>query len=301
MQYLTSFSLASELDELNFVLSSYSYKLDMACYDSNNAYPFHLFPKKGLSQLEFEPITIIYGGNGSGKSTLLNIIAEKLSIPRSSPFNNAPCFSEYLSFCQYQLYSRTEHLPRDSKIITSDGVFDFLLDMRAINQGIDNWRETLLNEYTETVEDCMQNGYYIKSFDDYEELKRRNDARRLTKSQYVARRMSALDMPSRSNGESAFLYFTKKIKENALYLLDEPENSLSASLQCELAQFLEDSSRFFGNQLIISTHSPFLLSIKGAKIYDLDSSPVAVKKWTELENVRAYYDFFSKHSNEFNK
>mgnify|MGYP006990124335 CR=1 FL=1 len=30
-----------------------------------------------------------------------------------------------------------------------------------------------------------------------------------------------------SNGESAFLYFTDKIKENGLYLLDEPENSLS--------------------------------------------------------------------------
>ena len=30
-----------------------------------------------------------------------------------------------------------------------------------------------------------------------------------------------------SNGESAFLYFTEKIQENGLYLLDEPENSLS--------------------------------------------------------------------------
>ena len=45
---------------------------------------------------------------------------------------------------------------------------------------------------------------------------------------------------------------------------------------------------------MIATHSPFVLAIRGAKIYDLDEEPVDVKRWTELENVRAYYDFFKK-------
>ena len=102
-----------------------------------------------------------------------------------------------------------------------------------------------------------------------------------------------------SNGESAFLYFTNKIKDNGLYLLDEPENSLSPEKQQELAAFLENSARFFGCQLIIATHSPFLLAMKGAKIYDLDEDPVDVKRWTELTNVRAYYEFFKKHEKEF--
>jgi predicted ATPase len=105
----------------------------------------------------------------------------------------------------------------------------------------------------------------------------------------------------KSNGESGFLYFTEKIRENALYLLDEPENSLSASLQVKLAQFLEDSARFYGCQFVISTHSPFLLAMKGAKIYDLDSNPVAIRKWTELEAVRLYHDFFEKHRELFGK
>ena len=39
--------------------------------------------------------------------------------------------------------------------------------------------------------------------------------------------------------------------------------------------------------------------MKGAKIYDLDSTPVAVKKWTELANVRAYYALFDSHRAEF--
>lgn len=42
-----------------------------------------------------------------------------------------------------------------------------------------------------------------------------------------------------------------------------------------------------------------MLSIRGAKIYDLDENPVDIKRWTELENVREYYDFFKEHENEF--
>lgn len=41
--------------------------------------------------------------------------------------------------------------------------------------------------------------------------------------------------------------------------------------------------------------------IEGAKIYDLDSYPVDIRKWTELPNVRAYYSFFKKHEEEFEK
>ena len=96
-----------------------------------------------------------------------------------------------------------------------------------------------------------------------------------------------------------FFYFSEKIKDDGLYLLDEPENSLSPKKQLELLKFLEDSSRFFNCQFIIATHSPFLLSMNGAKIYDLDEETVDVKKWTELENVKIYNEFFQKHQNEF--
>lgn len=64
---------------------------------------------------------------------------------------------------------------------------------------------------------------------------------------------------------------------------------------------VEDSARFFGCQFVIATHSPFLLSMPQAKIYDLDEEIVDVKKWFELANVRAYYEFFKKHAHEFTK
>ena len=102
-----------------------------------------------------------------------------------------------------------------------------------------------------------------------------------------------------SNGETAMKYYIDRIRDSALYLIDEPENSLSAKFQLDLMEYISIAARYDGCQFIISTHSPFLLALPQAKIYDLDEQPVTVKKWTELENVRIYYDFFMKYQQEF--
>ena len=292
MKYLESFSLASESDEIGYLWSFG--KTDMQCYSMTNVYPFKIFPQKGLDMLDFEPITILYGGNGSGKSTILNLIAEKLKLEYTAPFNNTPYIEEYLNFCKFKL-SYGKSAPKGSKIVTSDGVFDSLLDIRAINEGVDRRREELFEEYERSREEA----YLLRNMNDLDEFKRRNETKRRTKSDYVSRRLSK-EIATMSNGETAYYYFTQKIEENALYLLDEPENSLSATLQNRLRRFIEDSARFYGCQFIIATHSPFLLSMKDAKVYDLDSSPVEAKKWTELENVRIYHEFFEEHRHEFN-
>ena len=295
VKYLESFSLASEHDEVDYILGFNQGlgKLDMQCYSTTNVYPFKIFPQKGLDRLDFEPITVIYGGNGSGKSTILNLIAEKLRLERTAPFNNTPYIEEYLNFCRCKL-SYGKNAPNGSKIITSDGVFDSLLDIRAINEGVDRRREELFEEYYRSREE----EYLLRDINDLDEFKRRNEAKRRTKSDYVAKRIPK-ELASMSNGETAYYYFTQKIEENALFLLDEPENSLSATLQNKLRGFIEDSARFYNCQFIIATHSPFLLSMKGARVYDLDSTPVEVKKWTELENVRMYHEFFEEHRGEF--
>ena len=295
MQYLSSFSLPTEEQELEYVFSGAARKLDMACYNRGSAYPFQIFPFKAFSKIEFEPITIFYGGNGSGKSTLLNVIAEKLGLERTARFNKTPFMEDYLRFCSYKSHNGLKTMPEGSAVITSDGVFDFLLDCRAINEGIAHEREALFEEYyqkkSETVKLC--------SLADYEALKEQNAIRRTSASQYAAEKLPSAELFGKSNGESAFYYFTDKIGEYALYLLDEPENSLSANLQAELARYLEDAVRFYGCQLVIATHSPFLLSMKGAKIYDLDSVPVTSKPWHTLANMRAYYELFSKHGAKF--
>ena len=269
MEYLSSVTLPTRDEEAGYLLS-YPPALEMSCY-TRSAYPFNVFPDKGVRTLTLAPITVLYGGNGSGKSTLLNIIAEKLSITRQSPFNRSPAFAVYVEMVDARLAPRTREIPKESRIITSDDVFEYLLDVRALNEEADRRREALFREYYEERENRTMEP--LRSMEDYDEFHRRLEIRRTTKSKFVGRRVPK-DMVGRSNGESAFVYFTRHIKENALYLLDEPENSLSASLQGELARFLSDSVRFFGCQLILSTHSPFLLSMAGARVYDLDARPV---------------------------
>ena len=212
-----------------------------------------------------------------------------MKVERKASFNNTPYYKDFLSYCSYKLAFGSS-LPEGSKIISSDDVFDFLLDIRAVNEGIAERREALFEEYI----DAKHNHYQLRSLDDYDELKRHNDAKRKSKSKYTEERLKS-EVSTSSNGESGFSYFANEIRENAVYLLDEPENSLSVKKQEELLQFLCDSARFYNCQLIIATHSPILLSMKGAKIYDLDSVPVTTRKWTELENVRFWFDFFEKH------
>ena len=297
MQYLNSFRLASADEEDTYVLS-FPPKLEMSCY-SGQVYPFKVFPKKGLERLEFSPITIFYGGNGSGKSTLLNIIAQKTDVLRTAPFNNTPYFEDYLELCQAE-DTFANRLPRESRIITSDDVFDFLLDIRTVNEGVDRRREEIFEEYDALAKHYERTGksYLLTSLSDYDNFKRHNEAKTKSKNQFTKRRLPN-NVGGKSNGESAYAYFTEYIRENALYLLDEPENSLSAALQVKLAGFIEEAVRFYHCQFIISTHSPFLLAMRDAKIYDLDANPARERDWTELENVRIYQSFFEKHRNKF--
>lgn len=278
----------------------YSFRMGQkrTCYDTY--YPFFVLSKHRLAMLDFEPITILYGGNGSGKTTALNVIAEKLELERDTLYNRSNFFEDYTKLCNYNNKNGSDRkgisrtMPRGSRIITSDDVFDFMLDLRSINNGINTKREELLEEYLDTKYSHFQ----MQSLEDYEQLKKSHMAKTVTQSKYVRKNLMD-NVREHSNGESAFLYFTDKIKENALYLLDEPENSLSPEKQQELVKFLEDSARFFGCQFLIATHSPFLLSMRGAKIYDMDEDVVDVKRWTQLGNVRAYYEFFKKHEGEF--
>lgn len=282
-RYLHILTLPSDGQEMDFIL-----KQRRTCY--NGVYPFKLFPDKGLHTVEFAPVTILYGGNGSGKTTLLNIIAEGLHLLRHSPFNSSAFFRDYTAMCRV----RHKGIPHGSQILTSDDVTDYLLHLRELSSGIDTRRSRLLEEYT----DRKYKDLRFTSLADYDNWKEGYDAKTKSGSRFVKDRLMR-NPDLFSNGETAMRYYTDRITSGALYLIDEPENSLSAVLQQTLAEFIADSARFYGCQFVIATHSPFFLAIPEAKIYDLDIRPVREANWTELENMRIFYEFFKAHQQEF--
>lgn len=292
MVYLQSFRLATQSQEEDFFIGSL--KAKKTCYDSK--YPFGLFRYRQFPEFLLDDITIFYGNNGSGKSTVLNVIAEKLKLERSTPYNRTDFFGDYVELCDYTL---ERDIPDGSSIITSDGVFERVLDIRRLNDGIDDQRDELVKEYIRERSSDEPN--LLRGLDDYDRWKRVSDMRNPKKSQSAFLRQNLMrNIQERSNGESALAYFVDSIKDDTLYLLDEPENSLSAGNQLLLKYFIEDSVRNHGCQFVISTHSPFLLSIEHATIYDIDCVPPQTKPWTELEAVRAYYDFFRENEWKFN-
>ena len=282
--YLSAFYFPGEEAESDFMFGL------KTTYDQS-VYPYGILPKAGLDEIIFRPVTILYGGNGSGKSTALNVIAEKLRLERNSAYNRSRFFQDYVDRCRA---TQEEAIPKGSRIITSDDVFDMMLDIRSINEGIDRKRDELAEDYYKLKHEKFQ----LSSLEDLDHLHRINQARSKTMSRFIENG-SGKSLRERSNGESALMHFQSKIEMDTLCLLDEPENSLSPENQLVLADFLADSVRYCGNQLVISTHSPFLLALPGAKIIDLDHHSRIAESWTQLKNPRVYFDFFKQHEHEF--
>jgi predicted ATPase len=289
MIYLKSFRLLDEDNEYSMIM----YKMNI----HNNFYPLKIFPDKEFKNIEFEPITIFYGGNGSGKTTLLNIISDSISASKRNIDKKSEFFDQYVGQCRQ--HCELIHLSecKSMKYISSDDVFDYLLDLRAINSNVNRRKNDLINEYYEYKNTPSER--YNSSLSQYEDLKNKVDSNRMTVSKYVRTRLRNNNIIQESNGETALDFWQNEIEDNALYIIDEPENSLSAENQLKLKTFIEESTRFYNCQFIISTHSPVFLSIEGALIYNLDAVPVRTCKWTELENVRAYFNFFNDHRKAF--
>lgn len=271
----------------------YLKKFELLDNEDWSGYPFHIFLEKEFFNIEFDPITIFYGDNGSGKSTLLNIITETINkdkkvIDRRKELVKSDYFDMYTAKCNYYLEN---NIPLGSKIIFSEDIFENILFKRIENQEKNNQMQELEKQY-------MQYKYNPINYSSLEDLSISVETRNKTQSKFIKSRIEENAMEF-SNGQTSLEFFDKELKEDSLYLLDEPENSLSPKFQIELIQLISELSRFFKCQFVIATHSPFLLSIPNAKIYDLDSIPVITKNWYELENMKIYYNFFKENKSKF--
>ncbi len=299
MTYLESFTLPSGWKE-NLLPHAFNHPKpregDFNAY--TNEYPFGIFPNKQLGRIDFSEITIFYGGNGSGKTTLLNLIAQALRLPRITPFNTSVRFEGYVK--NYCVLESRGIIPRGSAIFTSDDIFHKIIDRRVENEKITEEQTQIGQDHANELMKDQMGELAFHTLDDYDALVKRIEARHSTRAKYIRNHARELMTPD-SNGEYALKFYREHLQDDCLYLLDEPENSLSIKYQLKLSEMLIEYSRFFGCQFIISSHSPVFLSMKNAKIYDLDSIPVSVKDWWELENMQLYYALFKIYREKFEK
>ena len=98
---------------------------------------------------------------------------------------------------------------------------------------------------------------------------------------------------TQSHGQSLISFFTARYKIKGLYFLDEPETALSPKSQLKLLKLLKEMSSDGHAQFIITSHSPILLALPGASIYNFDSVPVKPIDYMKTEYYQIYKDFMN--------
>ena len=88
-----------------------------------------------------------------------------------------------------------------------------------------------------------------------------------------------------SHGQSFLALAANRFAGQSLYVLDEPEAALSVSGALALLAIVVRAAEA-GAQFVIATHSPVLLAIPGARIFELDADGLAERGYDDLETVR---------------
>lgn len=268
MIYLRSFKLSDEIER------------------NPNIYPDHVFKHIAGEVLLFDRITVLYGNNGSGKSTLLNVISGKLEIPgaeRMTSYGHSIYAQRFMERSSYQLGQDEQErairrLPEGSRYLKSE---DILYEIKKIQQA-SVLREGLLYEQMNKGMSKEQSAEYEATY----AFKKKLDDIQFSQEKY-------------SNGETSMQFFEEYLLPGQLYLLDEPETSLSPANQIKMAEQINELARYLDSQFIIATHSPYVLGTLQAKIYNLDAKPLQTAEWFELDNVQFFYQFFNKHKQLF--
>jgi predicted ATPase len=256
-----------------------TFKLSNRKVKNPNLYPYNIFSSRDIDCFLFNNITIFYGSNASGKSTMLNILAQKLEIKGAEDVNFNPYFYDYISECSFGLGENDQgktiyKIPSDSRYIKSE---DILYEIKKIQQS------SVLEE--SIIHEKKLNGLSKKERLEYADS---YEFRKLLKN-------ITFGQEKYSNGETSLKIFDEMIDADSLYLLDEPEISLTPQNQVILAEKINLHARLLGCQFIIATHSPFMLGTLNGTIYNMDDQECSIVDWKDTANVKFYYEFFKKN------
>ncbi|RBL89945.1 AAA family ATPase [Chitinophaga flava] len=218
-------------------------------------------------------ITILVGDNGSGKSTLLESIALHLDLPlmggdigMREGFEAARTLQPYLSIQQVRK-------PLQGFFFRAEDFSDFIYSLKRQRDRNNMYLEPLRGEVADAVINELNDGM--------------NMALREMRRDYGENLLAF------SHGEAYLKIIEEKISDNGIYLLDEPEAALSPQKQLALISYILEMVKRRNTQFIIATHSPILMGIPEAQLYEIQEEGIQPVEYQETEHYRITHSFLS--------
>ncbi len=234
--------------------------------DKQHPFPFNIPAVRFAKDIPLDKVNIFVGDNGSGKSTLLETIAYTVQLPLIGghigdvkDFEAARSLKPYLRL----------NWKRDTQL----GFFFRAEDFSAFIDSVERERSKLkmqLYDLYGNVSDAVIE----------EMMTNQNHALREMRRKY------GKDMLGFSHGEAYLEILQTRIKPKGIYLLDEPEAALSPLKQLSLIVFIMETLKHNNAQFIIATHSPILMGIPGALLYEITDNNMEAVEFSNTEHYR---------------
>ncbi|SRR6185312_7418034 len=239
-----------------------------------NPFPFNISAVQFATHVPLsKQVTIFIGDNGCGKSTLLETIALKLNLPLISGFISPGAGFEAAGLLQPFLQIEYQRQTHNGFFFRAEDFSDFVNSVENEQRKI---REDL-HELKGVVDDSI-----IKEMSDNMNYKL-----------FRMRKDYGENMQAYSHGEAYLKILQTRIGDKGIFLLDEPEAALSPIKQLSLIFFIAEVLKSHNTQFIISTHSPILMGIPGALLYEIKEDGMNEVRYEETEHYRITKTFLN--------
>ena len=232
-----------------------------------NPFPFNIPAVKFAKAVSLgERVTIFIGDNGSGKSTLLESLAWELNIPLIGGFIGGAAGFEAAKLIQPFLKLQWKRQIRKGFFFRAEDFSDFIHAVEREKEKIAGH----LGELKGQVDDAI--------------IERLSES--MSYSLRETRRKYGADLQAFSHGEAYLTILQTRIAGKGIYLLDEPEAALSPLKQLSLIAFILEVLKEENTQFIIATHSPILMGIPGATLYEIQEEGMQRVEYKDTDHYR---------------
>jgi len=242
--------------------------------DRENPFPYNIAAVKYAKQVTLnDSVTIFVGDNGCGKSTLLETIALTLNIPLIGGYITSHDGFDAARILKPLLHIEWKRQTTKGFFFRAEDFSDFVNAVEKEKNKIKDSLQDLKGNVDDSIIDRMSesmNYTLLKMREDYGE-----------------------NMQAFSHGEAYLKILQTRIMDKGIYLLDEPEAALSPLKQLSLIAFILEVLKNKNVQFIISTHSPILMGIPGAAIYEIQEDGMQHVQYEETDHYRITKTFLN--------